>query len=54
MMKDKYVPITHNISRKPTRLQPGAPVWVQRALANELAVKDTSSKMAKEGGYDGA
>lgn len=53
MINDKYVPLTHNISRKPTRLQPGAPVWVQRAQANELVIKDNSAKMMKQGGYDG-
>lgn len=52
-MNDKYVPLTHSISRKPTRIAPGAPIWVQRAQANALVVKDNSAKMSKEGGYDG-
>ena len=52
-MKDKYIPLTHTINRKPTRIAPGKPVWVQRAEANALAVKDNSAKMSKEGGYDG-
>lgn len=40
MSDNKYVPLTHNISRKPTRVVPGAPLWVQRAQAGTLPAQD--------------